>query len=358
MSNPLQFRLRFTCACLVLALTGVACGDDDSPSEPSNATPVASAGSDQVAATGTTVTLDASGSSDADGDALTFAWSLMSPAGSGAALSSASAEMPTFTPDVEGTYTASVTVSDGNASAEATTQVAAIAARCNSLVDLFPTPVSAAGSPFDNTDDAFIEVAFAGGFTFSFYGQDYTSVFLNTNGGMTFGAGIPVFDPSAELLDAPTVAPFWGDMDPSEASTRPGQMTYEACSDRFVVHYRDIQDLDVPGWDNSATVVLVADGTVTFEYGDVGSQDILAGLLDGQHTSDDYVTVEDSYSDYAGSSGTILFDAWGAGPAHAGELSGRTITFNPTPGAVTAPVADAVSNRGEEHQPPPRKVKN
>lgn len=87
---------------------------------PSNTTPVAQAGSAQSAKTGFAVQLDGSASSDADGDALTYAWTLYSaPAGSTATLSNASSAKPSFTPDVGGTYVASLVVSDGKASSTA-----------------------------------------------------------------------------------------------------------------------------------------------------------------------------------------------------------------------------------------------
>ncbi|PQJ36172.1 hypothetical protein BSZ35_17595 [Salinibacter sp. 10B] len=64
---------------------------------------------------GDQVNLDGTGSSDPDGDKLDFSWSLSTPSGSNASLSDASAEQPTFTPDVSGDYTATLEVSDGDA---------------------------------------------------------------------------------------------------------------------------------------------------------------------------------------------------------------------------------------------------
>lgn len=84
--------------------------------------PVANAGSAQSTLTGTLVTLDGSASSDADGDTLTYAWTLPTrPGGSSATLSGASGVRPTFTPDVAGSYVASLVVSDGRFSSSAAT---------------------------------------------------------------------------------------------------------------------------------------------------------------------------------------------------------------------------------------------
>ena len=64
-------------------------------------------------------------------------------------------------------------------------------------------------------DDSSQEVAL--GFTFPFQGQDYTSVFVNSNGNLTFGSGDTDFSESvSELLsDQPRIAPLWDDLSPN-----------------------------------------------------------------------------------------------------------------------------------------------
>jgi hypothetical protein len=79
-----------------------------------NRPPTADAGDDADVAVAAEATLDASGSSDPDGDDLTFTWSIVSqPSGSSATLDGTDGQTTTFTPDVEGEYTMSVTVDDG-----------------------------------------------------------------------------------------------------------------------------------------------------------------------------------------------------------------------------------------------------
>lgn len=81
---------------------------------PTNTAPVANPGPNQSVLTKTSVTLDASGSVDANGDALTYKWAFKSrPAGSTAALSSATDAKPTFMADVAGTYVVTLIVNDG-----------------------------------------------------------------------------------------------------------------------------------------------------------------------------------------------------------------------------------------------------
>jgi hypothetical protein len=79
-----------------------------------NVAPVANAGQAQNVLTSTKVTLNGSSSSDANNDSLTYQWTLTSkPAASSASLAETVSSTPYFTPDVAGTYTASLIVSDG-----------------------------------------------------------------------------------------------------------------------------------------------------------------------------------------------------------------------------------------------------
>ena len=82
-----------------------------------NSAPVANAGTNQNVTVGALTTLDGSASTDADRDALTYTWTLMSkPMGSASALSSTFSPKPTFTPDVAGSYSATLIVNDGKVS--------------------------------------------------------------------------------------------------------------------------------------------------------------------------------------------------------------------------------------------------
>jgi len=77
-----------------------------------NAAPVADGGPDGGTFVGQIVSLNGSASHDPDGDALAFSWTLGRPAGSTAALTGRDTAFPTFIPDVPGSYTVTLTVSD------------------------------------------------------------------------------------------------------------------------------------------------------------------------------------------------------------------------------------------------------
>lgn len=124
-ATPVRWLATALLTCTLLA----ACGGGGSGGEPAapppvvvNTPPVAQAGSAQSVTVGTVVTLDGSASTDADGDPLTYAWTLTTrPSGSSAALSGPTAPRPTFTADVEGSYLATLVVSDGKAASTAAT---------------------------------------------------------------------------------------------------------------------------------------------------------------------------------------------------------------------------------------------
>ena len=77
-----------------------------------NGAPVAVAGPDRGAFVGDAVSLNGSLSTDPDLDPLEFSWTLATPVRSAAVLAGQTTAFPTFTPDVPGTYTATLTVND------------------------------------------------------------------------------------------------------------------------------------------------------------------------------------------------------------------------------------------------------
>jgi hypothetical protein len=82
-----------------------------------NVPPIANAGPDQNAITGSLVILNGKGSFDPEGEMITFLWAFVKvPAGSSvtdASLSDITSAKPEFTPDVNGTYRLQLVVNDG-----------------------------------------------------------------------------------------------------------------------------------------------------------------------------------------------------------------------------------------------------
>jgi hypothetical protein len=178
-------------------------------------------------------------------------------------------------------------------------------------------------------DDTSTEVAL--GQPFAFQGQAWTSVFVNSNGNLTFGAGDGDFSESVgELLGGPPrIAPLWDDLD-----ARPGQglVIAETGSHDTTIHFVSVpQYADLDG--NYFSVRLGRSGKVEVEYGPTGRGDALVGVTEGGGASD---PGETDLSEGCGwrlafpAEGTTyeLFDA-GLSPPEPFDLALETLLFAP-----------------------------
>jgi len=129
LGNLAQQDITFTPATAGLYTFSVTCSDGVNTSSSAqvsvtvnavNHAPTASAGQDQTAYAGNTVTLDGSGSSDPDGDSLSYVWTQVSGPAS-VTLSSASVAKPSFAATTVGNYQFKLVVSDGKVSSTAST---------------------------------------------------------------------------------------------------------------------------------------------------------------------------------------------------------------------------------------------
>jgi hypothetical protein len=167
-------------------------------------------------------------------------------------------------------------------------------------------------------DDDTEEVAL--GFDFPFNGVNYASVWVNSNGNLTFGSGDTDFSESvAELLsDQPRIAPLWDDLSPNNG----GSVSVELGPGSAAVIFDAVPEFFSTGA-NTFMVTMRADGSYTIEYGAISSADGLAGSTEGGGAADP---------------GEVDLSAGGpypaAGTTHEiftgdNDLSGVTLDFNP-----------------------------
>ncbi|MCW3473984.1 nidogen-like domain-containing protein [Limobrevibacterium gyesilva] len=127
------------------------------------------------------------------------------------------------------------------------------------------------GNPSGRNDDGF-SGPISLGFTLTFFGQNYTTMFINNNGSVSFGSGISAFIPTGpQGATQPIISPFFGDVDTRGAASG-------------VVHMRnDIPNELIVTWDhvgffsehtsalNTFQLVLRGpDYVVPFGEGDIG----------------------------------------------------------------------------------------
>jgi hypothetical protein len=106
------------------------------------------------------------------------------------------------------------------------------------------------------------------GMTFSFYGTDYTSIYIADNGTLTFNAeSVPytnVTIPNSATANA-IISPYWDDLDCGSASSGDVYYYHDTANARFIVEYNSIVN-----YSNSTTntfqVLLYENGRIVFQY--------------------------------------------------------------------------------------------
>jgi len=159
-------------------------------------------------------------------------------------------------------------------------------------------------------------------FAFPYQGQIWSSVFVNSNGNLTFGSGSTDFSESvAELLSGPPrIAALWDDLSPQE-----GEVFVVADATSWTVTYVNVPQF-LAGDSNSFSISLFADGGSTIAYGDVTALDGIAGITQGGGAADPGET--DLSVDAPRSVAGTLYEAF-TGAADPFDLDGKALLFEP-----------------------------
>lgn len=156
--------------------------------------------------------------------------------------------------------------------------------------NVYSTSPKAAG----NNDDGSIEIdvtSIFGSEGINFFGTDYTSLYLNSNGLITFDSPQTSYTPSGITeLDEPAIAPFWSDVDVDKG----GEIYWDVDEDngQITITWANVAPYQNAGSGetNSFQVVLTNDGngdfTVKFVYEDIQwtngyTGDATVGVTDG-----------------------------------------------------------------------------
>ena len=159
-------------------------------------------------------------------------------------------------------------------------------------------------------------------FSFPFQGQNRSSVFVNSNGNLTFGAGSTDFSESvSDLLSGPPrIAALWDDLSPNQG----GEIFVEANSASWTVTYVDVPQYQA-GDGNSFSITLSVDGGVTISYGDVAALDGIVGITQGAGAGSGESDLSAATS--LSATGTTYEEFTGA--ADAFDLDGALLPFEP-----------------------------
>jgi hypothetical protein len=182
-------------------------------------------------------------------------------------------------------------------------------------------------------------------FTFPFQGEAWNSVWVNSNGNLTFGRSDPFgFDESLDafLEGPPRIAPLWDDLSPDQG----GAITLERTPDSLTIRFLDVPEYLEP-FGNTFAVTLRASGEIVFAYGETGGNDGLVGITSGSG-ADDPGAADLSETGSLSAAGTT-YELFGEGEL---DLDGRTLVFRAPgsqrsmPGSRSALTGDSPTLKG------------
>jgi len=138
------------------------------------------------------------------------------------------------------------------------------------------------GTKLTLTDDDTREIAFAGAFRFPYFGTTYSSVFINSDGNLTFTEGDTAStdrDLSRFNEGPPRIAPFFADLDPSAGQ---GGVYYNQLPDRFLITWNRIREFEGTK-ESTFQVGLFPDGSFEFTFGTVIARGGIVGWTAGRN---------------------------------------------------------------------------
>jgi len=154
--------------------------------------------------------------------------------------------------------------------------------------DLYDLQTNSSGSTGLGSNDDSVSGAFDLGFTFNFYGNDYTQARMATNGCLHFnltGSYCGDFTPDPLPQYTNTLFVFWTDLIKDNGSA----MKAKAFEDYTIFGWYNMREYNRANSDNSLEVWLYPNNTYEYRYGelDIISHDVLIGEQ-GPTTSDIY----------------------------------------------------------------------
>ncbi|MBX7256235.1 MAG: M4 family metallopeptidase [Candidatus Hydrogenedentes bacterium] len=168
-------------------------------------------------------------------------------------------------------------------------------ATCSQSASVFPVDASTM-TWTSMADDDYRLVALTGGKTVSLYGQAYSSVYIGSNGNLTFlGPDIGYIDNLDNHFSQPRVSGLFNDFMPDLY----GNVGYRQMADRLVVTYLWVPDFWMGGY-TTFQIEMFFDGKIRFTYLGVDAIFGVVGLSSGDW--DAYTFEETDMTDSAGCS--------------------------------------------------------
>jgi hypothetical protein len=141
------------------------------------------------------------------------------------------------------------------------------------------------GTPISIGDEDSVQVPLAR--PFNFQGKARSSVFVNSNGSLSFGAGDDSFEATvpAFLAGPPRISPLWTDLDPTGFLGNPGLVLVDASARPAAVHFVSVSEF-FSSDPNYFTAELGDQGAIAFKWGPTARGEALVGVTPGAGAAD------------------------------------------------------------------------
>ena len=199
---------------------------------------------------------------------------------------------------------------------------------CDSTFDPFEKPLS-----LSDDDSRKVDL----GFSFPFHGTAYTSVFVNSDGNLTFGSGDgQSADRSVQrfLTLAPRIAALYSDLNPAGGGK---VLVGKPDPDTFVARWDGVPLYGKSGG-NSATITLEKTGKITIAIGSVSGSQYVVGVSkggQGNSAAESDLSAQASLG-YGGKN--AVFQSFGSGKPF--DMTGKSVTFTTSESVDPGPGPD------------------
>jgi hypothetical protein len=126
------------------------------------------------------------------------------------------------------------------------------------------------------SDDSFTNVGL--GFTFNFFGVNYNSMYVNSNGSISFGSGDKDFSESvSEFLGSPPrIGGVWDDLNPQQAGT----IDATGDANEMIVSWNGVPEFFNTG-SNTFSITIRNDHSITIDFQSMTLSDGIVGISNG-----------------------------------------------------------------------------
>ncbi len=198
------------------------------------------------------------------------------------------------------------------------------------------------------TDDDFAEITL-GEQTVSLYGVAYDTLYVGSNGYLTFAAGDDDgFETLADHFDLPRVSALFDDLNPADGGT----VSYKVLDDRVAVTWEYVPEFDATGT-NTFQIELHFDGRILIAFEEVTAIDGITGLSAGAGLPPDFGESDLSAATSCGAQPPIAEDVEAATPYNQPALVTLTASDDglPDPPGALSYTITSLPAHGELHDP-------